>query len=142
MPNGVEELEHEVLDDLNLIRDYLEANPPKEKAWAAVGPSGPKSEENKSRVGGDYRPIPVGAEPNDPKRQDSRPPRPSDPSLARLKDLLSVLGWVFVYKKETVANVSTLARFAKDAVGIANELGVVYRFDSIQLPKVQILISR
>ena len=91
MPNVVEELEREVLDDLKRIRDYLEANPLKEKAWAATGPS--HSERKELRVG-DHRPIPVGAEPNEPKRQDL-PARPSDPSLARLKDLLNVLGQVF-----------------------------------------------
>ena len=47
---------------------------------------------------------------------------------------MAVLNQVFKHDPETAATVAELSRLTKEAIRIADELGTVYKFDSIQLP--------
>jgi hypothetical protein len=124
MANLISDLKYAVLGDLEAIRKYLEANPPKkDQGWVAAGPKRPDREG--LRVG-DHRPgvdLPLAARIPD-----------ADPALTRLKELLAVLNQIFIREPETVATVPELSRLTKQAVRIADELGQVHKFDSIQLP--------
>jgi hypothetical protein len=130
MAGVISDLKSAVLTELELIRDHLEANPPrKDQSWIAAGPT--RADREGLRVG-DHRPAVVGSEP----RGSDLPlaARIADPALTRLKELLAVLSQIFIREPETVATVAELSRLTKQAVRIADELGQVYKFDSIRLP--------
>jgi hypothetical protein len=132
MAGVISDLKSAVLTELELIRDHLETNPPrKDRSWMAAGPR--RADREGLRIG-EHRPAVVGSEP-----QGSDPPLAAripdaDPALTRLKELLAVLDQIFIREPETVATVAELSRLTKQAVRIVDELGQVYKFDSIQLP--------
>ena len=58
---------------------------------------------------------------------------PADPALAKLEELLEVFDDLSA-KRETVGAVPELSRSTKKAARLVEELGTVYKFDSIRLP--------
>ena len=138
MVSVISKLKYEVLDDLELIRGHLEANPPKkDQGWVAAEPK--RSDRGRLRVG-DHPPPVVGSKtgsadlPIAARTQADRAIPDADPSLTRFKALLAVLDQVFRLDPETAATVADLSRLTKEAVRIADELGTAHKFDSIQLP--------
>jgi hypothetical protein len=133
VPGLILQLDVEVLAYLEQIRDHLQANPPsKDQDWVVAGPKRPDREG--LRIG-DHRPAIVGSATGRalPEETDRAIPD-ADPSLAKLRELLNVLGKLFE-KQETVADVPELSRLTKEAARLAEELGKVYKFDSIRLPE-------
>jgi hypothetical protein len=138
MAGLISQLKFEALPYLELIRKHLEANlPRKDQGWVAAGPKRPDREG--LRVG-DHRPAVVGTETGGSdlslaaRTQADRAIPDADPSLTKLRELLRVLNQLFMHDEETVASVPEQSRLTKEAARIANELGTLYRFDSIRLP--------
>jgi hypothetical protein len=132
MAGVISDFKSAVLTELELIRDHLEANPPrKDQSWIAAGPT--RADREGLRVG-DHRPAVVGSEPRGSDLPLAARIPDADPALTRLKELLAVLSQIFIREPETVATVAELSRLTKQAVRIADELGQVYKFDSIRLP--------
>jgi hypothetical protein len=132
MAGVISDLKSAVLTELELIRDHLETNPPrKDRSWMAAGPR--RADREGLRVG-EHRPAVVGSEPQGSDLPLAARIPDADPALTRLKELLAVLNQIFIREPETVATVAELSRLTKQAVRIVDELGQVYKFDSIQLP--------
>jgi hypothetical protein len=126
-------LDVEVRPYLEQIRDYLRANPPKkDQGWVAAGPK--RQDREGLRIGDLHRPGIVGSEIGRaiPDTTDRAIP-PADPALAKLEELLEVLDDLSP-KRETVGAVPELSRLTKKAARLVEELGIVYKFDSIRLP--------